>query len=160
MKKIVSIFIILMVLWILLNWNFSTENMVYGLIVSLVLSIILSPFVPINFFYRNFFSDLLKILFLYIPKLIIEIIKANLNMAKIVLSPRLPINPGLIEQKTILPEKDTFKKLLVASSITLTPGTLTVNIDKDTYLIHVVEKQKYKDNRSIISIFDRFFSKK
>ncbi len=68
---------------------------------------------------------------------LIEMIKANLNMARIVLSPRLPIKPGIVEIETSL--KQPSAKLFMGNAITLTPGTLTIDYIGDKAYIHWVE---------------------
>lgn len=81
-------------------------------------------------------------------------IKANFEIAKVVLDPKLPIDPGFVKKQTILAKDEDLEKLIVASSITLTPGTLTVDVVDDCYLIHTVFKSKYKKTRDIVSTFD------
>jgi multicomponent Na+:H+ antiporter subunit E len=68
---------------------------------------------------------------------ITALIKANFHVAKIVLSPKLPINPGIVEFETNL--KSDFAKMVLANSITLTPGTFTVDIVENRYYIHWLE---------------------
>jgi multicomponent Na+:H+ antiporter subunit E len=58
-------------------------------------------------------------------------------MARCVLSPSLPIRPGVVEVKTEL--KSSLGRLILANSITLTPGTLTVDLQGDSILIHWVD---------------------
>ena len=65
-----------------------------------------------------------------------EMIKANLNMARIVLSPRLPIKPGIVEIRTDL--SSDAARLLLGNSITLTPGTMTMEVSGDRLYIHWV----------------------
>lgn len=62
---------------------------------------------------------------------------ANLDMARRVLSPKLPINPGIVKVKTSL--KSPMARLILADSITLTPGTFTVDIIDDFIYIHWVD---------------------
>lgn len=73
----------------------------------------------------------------YVPIFVYEMIKANLDVAYRVLHPRLPINPGIVKIKTNL--KSEIAQTMLANSITLTPGTMTVDI-KDGYLyIHWID---------------------
>jgi multicomponent Na+:H+ antiporter subunit E len=67
----------------------------------------------------------------------IALLYANLDMARRVLSPQLPINPALVEVQTQL--KSPLGKLILANSITLTPGTLTVDIVGDHLQVHWVD---------------------
>jgi len=69
--------------------------------------------------------------FLYFVK---ELIKSNLKVASIVISPTMPINPGIVKVRTQL--KSRAGRLLLANSITLTPGTLTVELHDEWLYIH------------------------
>ena len=71
---------------------------------------------------------------LYLPVLFYECVKANLDVAYRVVHPRMPIRPGIVAIKTSL--KSDVGKLLLANSITLTPGTLTVDVTDEYLFIH------------------------
>jgi multicomponent Na+:H+ antiporter subunit E len=90
-------------------------------------------------------------------------IKANLDVARRVISPSLPINPGIVKIKTRL--KSDYAKMVLANSITLTPGTLSVDIVDDYIYIHWIDvkstdpEQAFKDiaetfEKILIKIFD------
>ena len=66
-----------------------------------------------------------------------ELILSNLDVALRVISPRLPINPGIVEAKTSL--KSPMARMILANSITLTPGTFTVEMKEDTLFIHCID---------------------
>ncbi len=66
-----------------------------------------------------------------------EMVKANLNMARIVLSPSLPVKPGIVEIETEL--KQPSAKLLLGNAITLTPGTMTLDYRGNKAYIHWVD---------------------
>jgi multicomponent Na+:H+ antiporter subunit E len=82
----------------------------------------------------------------YFPYLLFEIIKANVDVAEIVLDPRLPVSPVIIKFKFAL--KEDLPQITLANSITLTPGTLTVDIQDDTFYIHCLAEHHAE------SIFD------
>ena len=65
------------------------------------------------------------------------LIKSNLDVAFRVIKPSLPINPGIVKVKTKL--KTPIGKMMLANSITLTPGTITVDIKDDTLYIHWID---------------------
>ena len=72
--------------------------------------------------------------------LLLQIIKANIDVVRIVLSPKLPISPQIIKFKSDLPNEVALTVL--ANSITLTPGTLTVDIDEEkNYYVHCLAKR-------------------
>jgi multicomponent Na+:H+ antiporter subunit E len=75
----------------------------------------------------------------YLGNLAFEIIKANIQVARIVLDPRLPISPSIVEFKTIL--KSETAKASLANSITLTPGTLTIDVVGDKFIVHALTKE-------------------
>jgi multicomponent Na+:H+ antiporter subunit E len=66
-----------------------------------------------------------------------ELVKANLNVMRLVFSPRINIKPGIVEVKTEL--KSPIGRLALANSITLTPGTLVVDIKQDSLFIHWID---------------------
>ena len=78
-------------------------------------------------------------------------VKANFDVAARVLNPKLPLNPGFVKVKTNL--EGNASKLFLANSITLTPGTLTMEVEGDSLYIHWIdvkspeEKEKYISGR-------------
>jgi len=79
-----------------------------------------------------------KIFLRYIFFLAVEIVKANFVVAMIVLNPKMPISPGLIVLKVTL--KKNLPRVAYANSITMTPGTITVDLEGDRLLVHGMTK--------------------
>lgn len=77
--------------------------------------------------------------FAYLLKLLADIVRANFQVARIVLHPHMPISPGMVTIRPNL-EKDA-SRVLLANSITLTPGTLTVLVDDRELLIHTLTEE-------------------
>ena len=75
---------------------------------------------------------------LYLPWLLGEIVKSNIDVAKIILDPELPISPRLIRVKAS--QRTAIGQVLYANSITLTPGTISLDIRDDHILIHALTK--------------------
>lgn len=132
-KNELAIFIVLMIIWILINNTFKLEIIAVGVVLSLVIAIIFGrrtdvlnefKFTPAAFFYT----------IVYLVVFFIELVKSNIHVALIVLKPSLPINPGIVKTKTVL--KSKMARMILTNSITLTPGTLTVDIDDDILYIH------------------------
>ena len=71
---------------------------------------------------------------IYIPYFLWFVVLANLDVAYRVIHPELPIRPGIVKVKTSL--KTDMGKVFLANSITLTPGTLTVDIIGEELFIH------------------------
>ena len=70
----------------------------------------------------------------YVPMLFAYVVRANLDVAYRVLHPALPIRPGIVRARTSL--KSPSGRVLLANSITLTPGTLSVDLVDDVLYIH------------------------
>lgn len=72
----------------------------------------------------------------YLPWLTLQVVQANLHVARIVLAPGLPIDPQLVRFRHPLPHN--LGRLTLSSSITLTPGTVTLDVEGDEYLVHAL----------------------
>jgi len=75
---------------------------------------------------------------LYWPWLIVEIIKANIDVARAIVRRRMPVNPSVIEVKAT--QETELGQVIYANSITLTPGTVTIDIDKDIMIVHALTR--------------------
>ena len=78
-------------------------------------------------------------LLLYAPWLVWEVVKANLDVAKRVLHPGLPIHTMLIKVKA--GQRSDLGRVIYANSITLTPGTVSVDIEGETITVHALSKE-------------------
>lgn len=122
------VFLLSFLAWIALTNLNDLQEIIAGVIVAVIVSSVAGHMVVTTekkraFLYR-FYEGMI-----YIIKFIWEMIKANIHVAYIVLNPKLPINPGIVKIKTQL-TKDSAITVL-ANSITLTPGTLTVDVNKE-----------------------------
>jgi multicomponent Na+:H+ antiporter subunit E len=72
----------------------------------------------------------------YLPWLGWQIVLASVHIAFVVLHPRMPISPRLVRFRTSLPH--TLARLTLATSITLTPGTVTLDVQDDEFLVHAL----------------------
>lgn len=68
--------------------------------------------------------------------LLVEILKANLDVAKLILAPRLALSPRLVRVKAT--QATDTGVVIYANSITLTPGTVTIDIDGDELIVHAI----------------------
>ena len=92
---------------------------------------------------------------LYVPVLFYYIIRANLQVAYLVLHPRMPIRPGIVRVKTDL-ATDTARTAL-ANSITLTPGTFTIDLTEDGHLyVHWLKVETDDEADATAAIVKRF----
>ncbi len=132
MKKILSTFLVLWLIWLLLA-GFGIEEVILGGAASLILALIIARFVPYSFGFGIVWQAI-RFLFIYVPLFLYKMVLANLDLAYRVLSPRLPINPRFVKVPTSL--KGDISKLILANSITLTPGTLSLDVEDDGVLVH------------------------
>lgn len=79
----------------------------------------------------------------YGPWLVTEIIKANLDVAKRIIDPKLPISPTVFEV-TCLGETD-LNHVIFANSITLTPGTLSIELEERVITVHALSEHAAQD---------------
>ena len=162
MRSKFVLFILVFLVWLFLSWVPDWQHVVIGLFVALLVSWTTGDlfitrkqvlYHPLRYWY--FFAW-------YVPLFIWECFKANIDVAYRVLHPALPINPGIVKVKTSL-RTDTALTFL-ANSITLTPGTLSVDIDaKDGFLyvhwIDVREKDIQKATKIIVGRFEKVLKK-
>ena len=76
---------------------------------------------------------------LYFGHLLESIVRSAIQVAEVVLDPRMPIEPVLIAHRTSF--KREVSRVAFANSITLTPGTLTVDVDGNTFFIHCLAER-------------------
>jgi len=138
MKKLLNfllLFATLLLFWVWLNGSLAADVLIIGVISAFIIALLFRDSLAV-------FSDLnstpraLGYSVLYVFFFIKELIKSNISLAAIVLSPKLPINPGIVKVRTRL--KSPMGRLLLANSITLTPGTLTVELEGEWLYIHWV----------------------
>ena len=85
----------------------------------------------------------MRALFVLFFRFVYEIIKANIQVAMVVLNPKLPIDPHFVKIKQ--PLKKDVNRALYGNSITLTPGTLTVALDEEYIIVHALTRQASED---------------
>lgn len=160
-----TLFILSLVVWIFLVWPFQAgqidwESLAVGLVVSFLVGIIFGEMFTES--PHKFFSPSRYFWFLYyIPVFLSACVLANLDVAYRVLHPRLPIKPGIVKVKTRLRNRSAITAL--ANSITLTPGTMSVEVTEDGYLyIHWINVQSTDiegATRLIVEKFERILER-
>jgi multicomponent Na+:H+ antiporter subunit E len=156
MKNIIISAILVYLSWLMLNGNIYPSVLLSGLVVTAVIALFFSTRHPV-------FKDVklnpraIAAMVAYVFVFTGELLKANIDVASRVLSPSLPVNPGIVEIKTDL--KSEIGRLALANSITLTPGTLTVDVKDDSLFIHwidVTDKDVEGATRKIASTFEKY----
>ena len=156
MKNISIIFLILMIVWVLLNNTFQLNILIPGAIIALTISLLMCRRCDI-FAEMKFTPKSIAYTFIYLGIFFVDLLKSNMDVTRRVLSPSLPIKPGIVEVKTKL--KSKFARMLLANSITLTPGTLTVDVKEDSFFIHwidVEDDEIEKASKKIVEKFEKY----
>lgn len=135
MKKYFSTFVFCFLVWILLA-GISPPELILGAAVSIVLALLIAKFTDISISWKTPVQIVLFIV-LYIPVFLYELIKSNIDVLFRVLNPKLPINPGFVKVKSEVNGK--LGKLILANSITLTPGTISVDADDEGVFVHWID---------------------
>ena len=139
--SIILQFVILFAFWLLLSGRYQAKYIIIG-----VISAALVTFLTNDLFYsalqrgervgiktRQVLRQIGRFI-LYIPWLLLQIILANVQVAYLVLHPRMPIEPGLLLFRTKM--RKGIAQVTLANSITLTPGTITTSLEDGNYIIH------------------------
>ena len=155
-KNHIILFLILLAVWLLLNSSFEIHILSVGVVVSLIITLVFcrncNVFSEIKLTPKAFFYAIIYV-FVFSGALI----KSNFDVARRVVTPSLPINPGIITVKTKL--KSKIGRLMLANSITLTPGTLTIDIKDDILYIHwidVLSTNIDEDTHEIVNKFEKY----
>ena len=132
------IFTLLFIFWVILNEKLTTEVIVFGLFLSLFVTISSYKTIRIS---RQLEKKVVKKLWkiiVYLFILLVEIIKANIDIIKLVFTKDPEITPTLMPIKANL--RSIISRVALANSITLTPGTFTVSMNDENLLIHAIRK--------------------
>lgn len=139
----IFIFLMLMAFWLLISASIHWEHMLVGVIFSTILTIFWSNLTISEENVTNFKIKQAYLLAVYFIRLVIEIVIANINVAMIVLNPRMPISPGIVIMRCDL--ERSLLRVLYVNSITLTPGTITVELEDNLLIVHALTKDVAHD---------------
>lgn len=155
-KNILLLSLFLFGIWFLLTYPVGAHKLLLGIAISLGVSLALGAYSrPIGDLKITPKSLIYGVV--YILVFFWELVKSNFDVAFRVLNPRLPINPGIVKVKTNL--KSELGRIVLANSITLTPGTLTVETKGEYFYIHwidVTAENIDESSEKIISKFEKY----
>ena len=158
MKRFVH-FLLLFGIWLLLTWSLHWQDMLAGGIIALIAGLVLGDIYPVNavkilnpvrFFW----------LIVYAITFFGYMVRANFDVAYRVLNINMPIRPGIVKVRTSL--KTDMGRTFLANSITLTPGTLTVDCVGDHLYIHwinIVSDDPVKETEIIVQHFEKLLER-
>ena len=152
-------FVLAFAIWVLLTWpvvdgKLDMQVVAAGLIASIGVALLFHEILPKE--HHVFISPVRIFWFLvYVPVFFYYVIKANLDVVYRALHPQMPINPGIVRVKTTLRTDSGITAL--ANSITLTPGTLTVDLTDDGILyVHWINVKSEDTEQATQFIARRF----
>ena len=123
--------------WIIFNGNITLEIVIFGVVIAAAMLAFMCKFMDyslkkeLNVYKKSIWG------FAYIAILLREIVKANLEIIPRILTIEEEMEPIIVKFRTSL--KSDFTRMLLANSITLTPGTITVSLEDDEYTIHCLD---------------------
>jgi multicomponent Na+:H+ antiporter subunit E len=125
-------------MWVMLSGQFDPLHLGLGMVLSFLVAWINSghsPFVPRFYLWGR--------ILLYLPWLFLKIVQSSVHVTKLILDPRLPIHPRLIRYESKLTEPPAV--VLLGNSITLTPGTITAEVNGQVLLVHAMDEASSED---------------
>lgn len=155
-KNFPYLFLVFLGIWLLLNASLSWQVILAGVVISAILVLNFAGPHYAQLGGKPLSPTVIRAFLLYILVFLKELVKANLDVALIVVKPSLPIKPGIVEVKTKL--TSPIGRLVLANSITLTPGTLTVETKDDSFFIHWIDVSSpdiEAATQKIVSTFER-----
>ncbi|MBQ0071402.1 MAG: Na+/H+ antiporter subunit E [Spirochaetales bacterium] len=132
-------FLLFLLFWIILNSRLTMEILVFGIAISAVMFLFICRFMGYSIKKEMMLGKSTLFLLRYLTVLLVEIVKANYAVVKLAFSPVYQPEPEIVIFKTHL--KTSIARTLLANSITLTPGTVTVSVIGDEYTVHCFDKE-------------------
>ncbi|MFO8055219.1 MAG: Na+/H+ antiporter subunit E [Bacteroidales bacterium] len=152
-------FISLFVFWLIITFSLTPENIITGIVAALLATILFRKhLIRIN---RKILQPMRYFWFVvYLFIFIWEVLKANFDVAYRVIHPALPIKPGIV--RVPLEVSSAIARTMLANSITMTPGTISVDIVGDDIFVHwiYVKTDKPEDySRKVSGRFEKYIKK-
>ena len=134
--RAISLCVILFAAWLLLSGHYDPLLLTFGVVSSLLSALIAWRMRVID---REGLPVQLAVrMALYLPWLMGEIVKSNIQTARIIIDPALPIEPNMVRTKAL--QRSELGQVIYANSITLTPGTISVDLEASHIDVHCLSK--------------------
>lgn len=130
-------YILLLLFWIILNGKITAEILIFGVVLSAAVFWFMCKYLEYSPKYEIFVAKNLPWILLYFFVLIIEIFKAAITVYKRVYSRKIEIQPQMVFFDVDI--KSEFLRFVLANSITITPGTITVDVDDNHFCVHALD---------------------
>ena len=126
-------------MWLILNGKVTAEICVFGVVISAALFYFMCRFMEYSMRKELLLFKLIPLFVRYFWVLVKEIVRANVCVLKIILSPELQPEPAFVYFETAL--RTGLAKVMLANSITLTPGTITVSVEGNRFCVHCLDRE-------------------
>ncbi|MEZ5450299.1 MAG: Na+/H+ antiporter subunit E [Thiolinea sp.] len=154
-RNFIILFVTLMLFWLMLSSRLDTDVLLIGSLISGMITLLYRD--GLSFFTEFRFTPAAVLAgFRYYGYFFKELFKSNLKLAAVVLSPSLPVNPAIVKVRTRL--KSRMGRLMLANSITLTPGTLSVELEGEWLYVHWVRMEASDIEQATAKIVSGFES--
>jgi len=153
MSRILFWTLFLFLMWLFLTSTLNVQNLLVGAVVSYAIALLYTKMFKEGEVEKFSIMGIARYLYVLGKNLILS----NIRINKKILSKERKLHTAIVAVKTDL--KSDWRKLLLANSITLTPGTLTLEIKEDTLFIHTLEYVEGADTREITKEFEDAIAK-
>ncbi len=131
--------------WYLMSGYFDFTHSLMG-VISVCIVLAINYRLKKHTYFEGETDVIYDIRFSYVPFyfgwLLVQIVISGIHVAKILLSPSLPIQTSVVKFKVNYPNPHC--KMILGNSITLTPGTLTVDIQGDEFIVHAISPNSFE----------------
>jgi multicomponent Na+:H+ antiporter subunit E len=131
--QFLNLWLTLLLIWLIANGTLATDTVLTGVVITAAIALVFAAYSRVYSVIR-WSPRVIYNYLLYLGVFTHELVKANLNVMRLVFSRHIDIHPGIVEIKTSL--QSPIGRLALANSITVTPGTLVVDMRGDSLFIH------------------------
>lgn len=129
-------YLFLLILWFMLNGRITLEIFLFGLVLCALVYCFARKYMHYTFKKEWHLIKRMGFFLLYVAVLLWEILKANWNVILLIIAGERHTDSSVISVR--IPLKTQLARTILANSITLTPGTITISLDEDVYTIHAL----------------------
>ena len=124
--------------WIIFNGKVTTEIVIFGIVIAAAVFAFTCKFMGYSLKKEKMLYRKSFLILRYIGVLMVEIIKANADVVKFIFNDKEVVEPVIVTFQTNL--KSELSRVILANSITLTPGTITISLEGNELVVHCLDK--------------------
>lgn len=124
--------------WLIFNGAITTEIVIFGIVISLLMFAFICKFMDYSLRKEKKLLMRSGYFLLYVLILVREVLKANMEVVRMIISRDVVVQPVMVSFQTSL--KSGFCRAILANTITLTPGTITVSLEDNELIVHCLDK--------------------